>query len=295
MLLQKTLRQQHQRISEELGHAAGLMKLICGVANGSAWDIAMYCKDQMIYAPWFRGRVKHEYKSAIIAHDEYRKRLIYPAKDHARLFCMQDLKDDARKRYGNITDSEYFEYWSSICTQVRDKTNPLFLCLANKYKLSLEHHSVQYADTLKWPMTALSAIETSRHLYDVAIHLCMDDYGINENVLRDVFGALCMDEVAIRWRRALMMSCDIEYDLDELESKNIMMTLDQIAEEWMKPENLYDSTLYSTAQYDDIFRTPGEQKKALRQMKETRDKALIEMSRISEEASQYKVNVNMKG
>ena len=49
------------------------------------------------------------------------------------------------------------------------------------------------------------------------------------------------------------------------------MGLDQLAKEWTSPTLLYNSVLDSVEDYEEVFRTPGYQAKAMRELTEIRD------------------------
>ena len=69
------------------------------------------------------------------------------------------------------------------------------------------------------------------------------------------------------------------YQLEPTEDKNIEMGLLQILDIWANPENFYDSTMEVIPAYDDIFRTKGEMKKALRNISEVREAVIEEMNK----------------
>ena len=59
----------------------------------------------------------------------------------------------------------------------------------------------------------------------------------------------------------------------------LKMGLLQILDIWANPENFYDSTMEVIPAYDDIFRTKGEMKKALRNISEVREAVIEEMNK----------------
>lgn len=69
----------------------------------------------------------------------------------------------------------------------------------------------------------------------------------------------------------------MKYTLEPIERRNIQMGLDQLAREWTSPTLLYDSVLDSVEDYDEVFRTPGYQAKAMRELTEIRDQTNDEL------------------
>jgi arsenate reductase-like glutaredoxin family protein len=66
------------------------------------------------------------------------------------------------------------------------------------------------------------------------------------------------------------MTETLNYALDPVEDKNIEMGIVQLAETWVNPDYIYDSISETLPEYEEIFRTKGEMKKALRNLEEVR-------------------------
>ena len=81
--------------------------------------------------------------------------------------------------------------------------------------------------------------------------------------------------VADVWGKALTLTdpkADT-YDLNEGEKRNIQLGLEQLEELWANPKFLYSSAFTATEDFEDIFRTKGENKKALREIGEIMQEA----------------------
>jgi len=97
-------------------------------------------------------------------------------------------------------------------------------------------------------------------------------------MVREVFGQFSLKKVSERWRRALLMLApDTEFELEPTEKRNIEIGLTQLCEAWLDPSLLYNSTMESVEDYDEIFRTRGYQKKAMREIAEVRDETMKEL------------------
>ena len=96
--------------------------------------------------------------------------------------------------------------------------------------------------------------------------------------MRYVFGQFSLKPVSERWRRALLLlSPEAKFKLEPTEKRNIEMGLTQLCEAWLDPSLLYNSTMQSVEDYDEIFRTHGYQKKAMREIAEVRDETMEEI------------------
>jgi hypothetical protein len=59
--------------------------------------------------------------------------------------------------------------------------------------------------------------------------------------------------------------------LDKSEARNIELGMLSLAEAWADPDAMYNSTIEVTPAFEEIFRTKGEMKKALRNLADVRD------------------------
>ena len=278
----------YDKTAKLMSSAAGVVKLICGVGNNAAWQVVLHAlteingkkidpKDpegnrHMPPHPRYHHEVKRAFKLSIDAFHDYERQLIYAEQN--RMFHMADKTDRIRKMYGDITDREYYEFWASIGWPSFIKTKPLITSLWNKHRISLLNHGVSEADKVAWVLTAMAALELADQLYEKAIRECIN-YGLPERMVRNVFCQFSLKPVKDKWRRALLMLApDTEYELEPTEKRNIELGLTQLCEAWLDPSLLYDSTIETAEECDEVFRTKGYQKKALREIAEARNETL---------------------
>jgi succinate dehydrogenase/fumarate reductase flavoprotein subunit len=88
--------------------------------------------------------------------------------------------------------------------------------------------------------------------------------------IRHLFKDFSLQRVREAWTRAMLLTEDISYELEPTEDKNIEMGIMQLAETWVNPDYIYDSVSETLPEYEEIFRTRGEMKKALRNIEEVR-------------------------
>lgn len=268
--------EQYNETVRKMANAAGVVKLICGVANNAAWLVVLDGYDQARRCQRYRHEVKRAFKMAIEAWHDYERRLIHATE--CRMFHLADMDEKTRKTYGDITDRQYYDFWASVGGPAYQKTRPLITSLWNKHRLSLLNHHVKDADKVAWVITAQAALEQAEQLYEKAIHECIDGYGLPEWMVRGVFGQFSLKIVSERWRKALMLLApETEFELESTERRNIEMGLTQLCEAWLDPSLLYNSTMESVEDYDEIFRTRGYQKKAMREIAEVRDETMEEL------------------
>jgi hypothetical protein len=189
------------------------------------------------------------------------------------MFHLADMDEKTRRKYGDISDREYYDFWAAIGGPAYHETHPLVTSLWNKYRLSLQNNGVEHADKVAWVMTGQAALELAGTMYDMAIDECVTGYGLPRNLLEYVFGQFSMKAIAKEWYRAMMTLAPETEPVkpSELDEKNIDLGIRQLMEAWMDHDLLYRSTADTVADYDEVFSTKGHQKKVLREIADVRE------------------------
>ena len=253
-------------VATALATAASVVKLITGTANNAAWYVMIHAHDQIRKHPKYKHETKRTYKAAITAWHEYETALLHAY--HNRFFHVGDMDERIRKKYGDITDAQYYEFWASMGGTAYMKTKPMITSLWNKFRLSLIQHKVRNEDSLAWAMTAMSCLELADKMYESALNTVTTNTGLPSPLIRTVFAGFSIRRIADLWRKALHMTDDITYDLDDIEARNIEMGVRQLQEAWTEAHLLYDSVRASINDYDDVFRTKHERRMAIAEINE---------------------------
>lgn len=98
-------------LNQSLCLAASQVKLSTGVCNNAAWCAVLEAHDHIRNHPKYRDMVKREYRKALSEFHMYENKLLYATCN--RMFRVADISDATRKKYGNITDREYYDFWAS--------------------------------------------------------------------------------------------------------------------------------------------------------------------------------------
>lgn len=119
-------------------------------------------------------------------------------------------------------------------------------------------------------MTAQAALDLAVTMYESAIKQVCQYPGMREKAVRMVFDQFSLQPVADAWRRAIekLDAACLTIEPTTLESKNLDYGLNQLAEAWTNVQALFRSVQQSTEDYQEVFRTIGEQKKAMREISE---------------------------
>lgn len=257
-------------VAHLLANIASSVKLVTGVANNAALLIMLDAHDQVKQHPRYRHEVKRAYKQAIEAWHDYEAQLLHARQN--RFFHVDDMTPATRKIYGaNCTDADYFEFWRSIGGPVYNNTRPLVTSLVHKYRLSMEKHGVKHAQLLAWCHTAMVAMHIAHRAYHAVIEDAIANSPCPRWLVESIFKDFDLAPVCKAWDKAVQMTDDTHYVLDKSEARNIELGMLSLAEAWADPDAMYNSTIEVTPAFEEIFRTKGEMKKALRNLADVRD------------------------
>lgn len=262
-------------IKRNAPQAVGLVKLVCGVANNATHQVMLDAYDHARRHPRYGFKVKQAFRQALAEWELYERRLLHAEVN--RMFRVADLDDEARRQFGDITDRDYYDFWSSTGGRAYHKTLPLITSLWNKHRLSLVAHGLQpsEADHVAWVLTAHAAFSLADAMLSKAIDDIVADLAIPREVCHQLFDQFSLARVATAWRRAMvMLEPRVETPMSHAELRNIELGLIQLGEAWNNSELIYDSTINSVEDYDELWRARGFQRKAIRELSEARNEAL---------------------
>lgn len=261
--------ERQEALAQIAGIMSGLVKTTCGVANNAAWMACLEALGKVKEHPRYRKRaadgisIKKRFKDVVDAYHKYERNLLYGGPPY--FFRLKDLPPEIRKSFGDITDSEYFDMWTAIGAQAYSRTRPFLTCLANKFKLSLESHGVKNADITAWVITTTTCLKMAVRVYESAMDNAGNTVGIAPSELRKIYKAFNMRTICeLWWKAENALDPSTDYELDGVELENIRLGIMQLEEKWMSTQTLYGSAVDIFNEYDDVWRTPGEQKKAIK-------------------------------
>lgn len=252
-----------KELTLRMSKASGVIKTNCGIANNAAWAATLEAHDHVKNHPRYRFNVKRAFREAI---DLFRRRELQIVHDEKnRLFHLADLLPESRRRYGDITDSDYYEYWCSSGQTAYYQKRAWATAVRNKFRLTLERHGVPYADDASWAMMADACLRMAQARYANVTNFCVEEWQVPRALVDDIFGLLNMEAVADKWDAALTLLVPetANYKLEESEQRNIQLSLDQLMEQWTSVVTITDSLHETIQERDDIFRSKKEQRKAL--------------------------------
>ena len=287
-----------KELERQVSQCSGFVKMMCGVANNCAIQVVNMCRskiedirDKESYKerpkqphPGYKHKAKLLFRQFFAEWHTMESSLLYPSAGQTRFFHVADMPESARKKYGAMTDAQYFEFWKGTGTLAYRKSLPLVTSLQNKFRLSLERHGVKHAQQTAWAMTADAVLQLACETFDRSMRSCHEVLPYLEpSFLETLWKAFSPKRPAETWRKAMLLmapECD-GYKLDSDEERNIAYGLEQLRELWVSSDLPFDATIAAVEDYDeDIFRTRGEAKKSIRELSEARNDARREIEDI---------------
>lgn len=253
-----------EELTERTARASAYIKVSCGISNNAAWACCLEALDKLRKHKNYKFKVKKGFQEAMLAFSKYESNLLYACK----LFRVQDLYPEARKKYGNISDREYYDYWAAAGATAYTQRHDWVRNLQNKYKNSFARHGIKDEDTVAWGITAEAMLTLAECTYSNCIKIAAETHQIPEVLLHDVFGGLNIAHIRKIWT-ATMQQLEPKtrgYELDRLEQKNIQLALDDLSDRLIGLDAYTDAMKATAEEYDEVFRTKGEQKKAIREI-----------------------------
>ena len=275
----------NEEVQKSASNAAAVIKLVTGVGNNAAWIVMMEGYTAARKCRGYKRSVKGghtvgwHFKRAVNLFHEYERNLLQ-AKTN-RMFHIDDMEEEFRRKYGNITDEEYYEFWKCVGGEAYSKTKPMITSLWNKYRLSLQSHNINDSENIAWVMTAQAALDLAIAMYESAIKECETGYGLPRSVLDRVFGQFSLRKVSNAWMRALiLLAPETEpLKLNSMEEKNIDFGLQQLMQSWMEPDLLYSSASGAVEEFEEIFASKGFAKKVLREIADVKAETMAELEK----------------
>lgn len=269
---------QKAEIEEKIANFSGLLKLYMGACNNAAYLVMGNAFDNIRKTKMWRTKFhkgKGKFKQAIKAWHDYEYQLLHA--DYNRMFHLADYSNEVRKKYGDISDQEYYDYWCTIGSFAYEYSRDELNSLRYKYKKVLISHGVEdEADLYADAMVAQIMLNLCVEMLDVHIESGVRHIGLQKETIFLLFKDLSLARVRNLWNEALRLALPdfMKTELDKLEDRNVEMGISQLAERMADEKMLYHALNDATEDYQEVFRTEGEWKKALKQIRDTRKELL---------------------
>lgn len=119
-----------EELERQVSQCSGFVKMMCGVANNCAIQVVNMCRSHIedirgedSYKerpkrphPGYKHRAKLLFRQFFHEWHTMESALLYPSPGETRFFHVADMPEEARKKYGTMTDAQYFEFWKGTGT-----------------------------------------------------------------------------------------------------------------------------------------------------------------------------------
>lgn len=263
------IKMQNERIREledRVWKASGMVKALTAMPNNVVFIVLYEAYHKLRRHPSFKQNVKRAFNSAMQYYKDYEKQL-YGAMEN-RMFHVDDLVAETRKRYGNITDKDYYDLWQDMGSTGYHLTRPHIDALTHKFQLSLEKRDVPHADILAYVLTASTMLSIAVGFYKSAVELCLTEFKLPKRIVELLYSQFSLEKVEKAWSKAACGICTKAYELEDIETRNIEISIKDISDIFSDEDNMLVAVRNSVENMEELFRTKGEMKKMLRMISE---------------------------
>lgn len=247
----------------QLCDIAAFVKQSAGVWNNVAQAEMFESYHAVRATPLFKHQVKKAFNDAMNAYAAYEKRLLNPT--WLRFFCVKDMPPEVRKKYGDISDRDYYEFWQNLGWSVREQHKSFITALENKFFLALDNHNVKYARVCASCLVSERLLMIATQNHKGLITDSLRALGYRSDLVERMCQDFYMKDILDKWSKACSMILPKNGVLTEIELRNINNGIDDLQKILGSTDNMFDGLKKSIADYEDVFRTKGECKKALRE------------------------------
>lgn len=263
---------------DRMAKASSFVKLVDGTGNNAAWAA---CLDAYEYIKPLKKRATRHVKGGDTAIDGYKRvfkalkvyqrNLIYT--ENNRFFCVADMDENTRSYYAkDMTDEDYYDFWASFGFKAYQNNKDFFTCLVNKLRLTYERGGIKDAEAAAWSTGAYMTLSIASECHADAVKALAKIWEGDPKRLKLLFKPFDLSHVEKLWGDAHKDFFPelSKFEFSEFEFENIKVSFNQWAEKLVKGKTLIQSRVDTIADFsDDIFRTEGCAKKAMRELSDS--------------------------
>lgn len=258
------------RIKNTIASASAVIKVFCGVANNCSYIVMGNAYDAIKKHPHYKHSVKKAFRLAIEEWKIYERGLLYAKVN--RMFHVVDMPAEARKKYGDMTGQEYFEYWQGLGGAAYTRTKDLLDSLYYKYQKSLKAHSVPHDEIIAHLLLCDACFMLAEKIHTKIMEEVKEQTGLPMSFFHEIYDQFSISRVIKAWEKALLLvdPKTFDYDIGPTEARNIELGLIQLEDRWGDLDFIFESVKGASLDFAEVFRTEGELKKALREVQKVK-------------------------
>lgn len=259
----------NDKLESSLQQVSGVIKMMVGVSNNMCYWALLDTIDELKKTKRYKHQAKKAINNVLIAWKEYERNLITPPEYSPHFFSLKDMPSETRKKYGDITDAEYYSYWSASGAEAYVKAKNEIGCLRHKYYKSLEQHGIKDSEALSWVLTTATLLGAAVRIYKDTIS-CITVCGFPKDVLTNLFKTFSLEHVKDSYNKAmLLVAPDTDYNNTKEENRDIELGIHYLIEKITDVDYIYSSNIDAAKQYEEIFSSKKEYEKFQRLLAET--------------------------
>lgn len=242
--------------------------LIMTTCNNAAFIVIGDALDKVRQLPEYQGRFSQMRRA--FNHAEQEREAYKRALRHStyRWLDPRDFTDEQKKRFApDLTIEEYSDYWECIGGKAYLKVLDEVNVLRNKFRLSVEAHGLPHAEASAAVLAGASMLILCEAVFSKSVKRLCVGYSLSKQDAFDRMKDFSLKRMMLAWGKCVRQMGPVT-KLDDQESRNIEMTLEQLVAHWNDTTFFYSSIIEAAEDFPEVFRTKGEQKKYIRMLSE---------------------------
>lgn len=236
---------------------SGWVKQIGGVVNNATWLVMIDALDAIKTHPRYKQRVKLNFKTALQKFKEYEA--VLQCDEHKGLFNLEELIPEARKKYGDITNQEYYEYWCAVGGPAYMLSKDKMKAITDALTTHLSTEGYSHTDILAKLLLASACMEHAILCVDGIIEAGCRDVQLSVSEGMKFYSVLSLRPVHAAWQKAVFT---LEPTLGDMTvPEHVYRHYDGLGELWRSEQFVIACIRKASEDYEEIFRNKTELRK----------------------------------
>lgn len=236
---------------------SGWVKQIAGIVNNATWFAMIDAIDAVRKHPRYKQRVKLDFKTALQKFKDYEA--ILQCDEHRGLFDLKNLTPEARKKYGSITNQDYYEYWCAVGGSAYMLSKDKMQEITDALTEHLNTEGYNHTDILAKLLLASTCMEHAILCVDGIIEAGCRDVRLSVADGKKFYSVLSLRPVHTAWQKAIST---LEPSIgDMLVPEHVYKHYDGLGELWRSEEFIINCIRKTSVDYEEIFRNKTELRK----------------------------------
>ena len=250
-----------EQVSGAVDELTAHVRINTGVANNCAYIVLSNALDDVRKHNKYKREVKRAFNAVTDAWKHYEAMLQNSA---SRFFDINDLNDEQRKAFGDITSVQFFDFWRGYGYAAYKHTYNAINSLRHKFRKIAIRLGYDDPDIVSSLSVAHVCLDAACQIYDLTLEIQCDKLKLDRRICNDLLYVFSPKRVLKAFQNAITLLYPNLFgeDVSDEEQHNIDLSYQEITMLWTSTDFVFRSISEACEEYSEIFRTKGYAKKA---------------------------------